>query len=134
MLLGLTALFDCDLVDAVAQASDALSDARALDDRVNACPALALSALAVASDAKGSTAREETDAAAGALEALTESEQATRLPALWMVARVRRVLGDFEQALEILGGGMQLAERTGRETACHCSRWSRCVGRRRSRR
>ena len=117
MLLGLTALFDCDLADAIAQASDALSDARAIDDRVNVCSALALSALALASNADGPTARKETSAAALALEALTESQQATRLPALWMVGRARRVLGDFEQALGVLEGGMQLAEQTGRETA-----------------
>ena len=81
----MTALFDCDLAEAAAQASDALSDARAIGDRVNECSALALSAVALASDARGTTAKEEIDAAEGALEELTESQQATRLPAVWMV-------------------------------------------------
>ena len=116
MMLGLMELFDCELAQARAQSSDALSDARALGDRVAECSALALGALAWVSDAGGADAADEVRAALAALGELTESQQATRLPALWMVGRAHRVLGEFELAIENLRRGSQLAGQTGRET------------------
>ena len=116
MMLGLMELFDCELAQARAQASDARSDARALGDRVAECSALALGALAWVSDAGGTDAADEVRRAVAALGELTESQQATRLPALWMVGRAHRVLGEFEPAIETLRRGSQLAGQTGRET------------------
>jgi ATP/maltotriose-dependent transcriptional regulator MalT len=117
MLLGLTELFDCDLVAARGQAREARADTRALGDQVNEGSALAMEAVALVCGGAGEAARGEVEMAAAALGRLTDSQQATRLPALWMVGRARRVLGDFEAAVEILGHGSQLAGRTGRETA-----------------
>ena len=117
MLLGLTELFDCNLAEASAHASDAGFDAHALGDRVNECSALALGAIALVSDAGGTAAREKVELAAAALGELTEPQQATRLPALWMVGRARRVLGEFEPALDVLERGAHLAGQTGREAA-----------------
>jgi DNA-binding NarL/FixJ family response regulator len=116
MMLGLTELFDCELEHARAQASDARCDALALGDRVAECSALALGAVAWVSDAGGIPAENEVRAAVSALERLTESQRATRLPALWMVGRSQRVLGEFGRAVDTLRRGSQLAGKTGRET------------------
>ena len=123
-MLGLMELFDCELAQARAQSSDALSDARALGDKVAECSALALGALAWVSDAGGADAADEVRAALAVLGELTESQQATRLPALWMVGRAHRVLGEFELAIEYLRRGSQLAGQTAARHSSCCSRSS----------
>ena len=50
------------------------------------------------------------------LERLTGEQLATRLPALWMLARSRRMTGDFAGGLADLQRGLALTAETERET------------------
>jgi ATP/maltotriose-dependent transcriptional regulator MalT len=113
LALGFMALQALDLADAQAQVSDARDDARALGEPVFEAAALACGAVATVLGADGGP--DALDEAAGAIERLTPQQLATRLPALWMLARARRALGDFEGALAHLEHGAEIARRTGRE-------------------
>ena len=115
LALALTALFDCDLHEAQAQASDARDDARALGDPVFELAALAGGALARVAAAESPEAAGALDESAAALERLTGEQLATRLPALWMHARARHALGRFEAALADCQRGSAIAAQTGRE-------------------
>jgi DNA-binding CsgD family transcriptional regulator/tetratricopeptide (TPR) repeat protein len=115
LALALTALLACDLDEAQAQTSDAGADARTLGDPVFELAALACSALASASAADGPDAAVRLERSADALERLTASQLATRLPAFWMHGRARRALGQFDASLADLRRGAALAEQTGRE-------------------
>jgi ATP/maltotriose-dependent transcriptional regulator MalT len=114
LALALTALMARDLAEAEAHASDARDDARAIADPVFELAALAVHALASVArgDPRGA---ERLDASAAALDALTDAQIATRLPALWMHGRARRLLGRFDAALADLRRGAALAAGTGRE-------------------
>ena len=115
LALALTALFDCDLHEAQAQASDARDDARALGDPVFELAALAGGALARVTAAEGPEAAAALDESAAALERLTGEQLATRLPAFWMHARARHALGRFDAALADCERGSAIAAQTGRE-------------------
>ena len=115
LALALTALMALDLEDAQAQASDAEADARAIGDPVFELAALAAGALASASAAGGPYAVRRLEESTAALERLTGSQLATRLPALWMHGRARRTLGLFDESLADLERGATLAQQTGRE-------------------
>ncbi len=115
LALTLMALLAGDLEDAKAQASDAIADARALGDPVFELAALAGDALASASAADGPDAVRRLEESAAALERLTDTQVATRLPAFWMHGRARRVLGQFEASLADLTRGSAMAAETGRE-------------------
>ena len=115
LALALTALFDCDLHEAQAQASDARDDARALGDPVFELAALACGALARVTAAERPAAAGALDESAAALERLTREQLATRLPALWMHARARHALGRFDAALADCERGTAIAAETGRE-------------------
>jgi DNA-binding CsgD family transcriptional regulator len=114
LALALTALMACDLAEAAAHASDAHDDARAIGDALFELAGLAAHALASVAhgdaDGPGRLA-----ASTAALAALTDAQVATRLPALWMHGRARRLLGDFDGALGDLRRGAALAAGTGRE-------------------
>ena len=114
--LGMTALFECDLREAEAHASDALDDARRIGDRVLARVVPALGILARVADARAGDNGGSLEQAAGELERLTGEQLATRLPALWMLARSRRMTGDFAGGLADLKRGLALAAETERET------------------
>ena len=115
LALSLTALLGCELGEAAGHASDARDDARAIGDPVFEVAALAAAAAAGACDARGQEAVERVDEAAAAVARLTDAQVATRLPALWMLGRARRSLGQFDRALADLEHGLALATRTGRE-------------------
>ncbi len=110
---ALTALMACDLEDAQAQASDARDDARAIGDPVFELAALAGGALASVSAAGGTDAVRRLEESTAALERLSGSQLATRLPALWMHGRARRTLGLFEASLADLERGATLARADG---------------------
>jgi DNA-binding NarL/FixJ family response regulator len=112
LALALTALMSCDLRGACDQAADAAADARAIGEPVFEAAALAGGAVARVSDGDGP---EPVEAAAAALERLRPEQLATRLPALWMLGRSRRWLGQFEPALAGLERGAALALATGRD-------------------
>ena len=114
--LGMTALFECDLREAEAQASDALDDARQIGEPVLARVVPVLGTLARVADARAPKQGAAVEDAAGELESLTGEQLATRLPALWMLARARRMTGDFAGALADLQRGLGLAAQTERET------------------
>ncbi len=114
--LGMTALFECDLREAEAHASDALDDARRIGDRVLARVVPPLGILARVADARAGENAGSLEQAAGELERLTVEQLATRLPALWMLARSRRMTGDFAGGLADLKRGLALAAETERET------------------
>ena len=114
--LGMTALFECDLREAEAHARDALDDARRIGDRVLARVVPALGILARVADARAGDNGGSLEQAAGELECLTGEQLATRLPALWMLARSRRMTGDFAGGLADLKRGLALAAETERET------------------
>ena len=114
LALSLTALLACDLAGAAAQADDAREDARTLGDASFELAALAAGAVAAAS-ALAADARQRLDLAAQAADAVTPEALATRLPALWMLARARRALGDPAGALADAERGLGLAARTRRE-------------------
>jgi DNA-binding CsgD family transcriptional regulator len=114
LALSLSALLACELEDARAHASDAVSDARAIGDPVFEAAGRAADAVAaVCLVAPG--ARETRAAAEAALARLTPHELATRLPAFWMHARAHRALGDLDGALRALDQARALAARSGRE-------------------
>jgi predicted ATPase len=71
LALALMALLACDLAEALAQASDAYADSRAIGDPVFELAALAGGALASASAADGATAAHRLDESSAALERLT---------------------------------------------------------------
>ena len=114
--LGMTALFECDLREAEAQAVDALDDARRINDPVLTRVVPALGTLARAADARVPKLGGAVEDAAGELERLSGEQLASRLPALWMLARARRMSGDFAGALADLQRGRELAAETDRET------------------
>ena len=114
--LGMTALFECDLREAEAHASDALDDARRIGDRVLARVVPALGALARVADARAAKLGGSLEEAAGELERLSGEQLATRLPGLWMLGRARRMTGDFAGGLADLERGLALAAETERET------------------
>ena len=114
--LGMTALFECDLREAEAQASDALDDARRIGDLVLAGVVPALGTLARVADARAPEVGGGVEDAAGALERLSGEQLATRLPALWMLGRARRMTGDLTGGLADLQRGLTLAAETERET------------------
>ena len=114
--LGMTALFECDLPEAEAQASDALDDAQRTGEQVLARVAPALATLARVADGRVAQPGGDVQDAAGELERLTGEQLASRLPALWMLARARRMTGDFGGALADLQRGLRLAAQTERET------------------
>jgi len=114
--LGMTALFECDLREAEAHASDALDDARRIGDRVLVRVVPALGLLARVADARAGETGGSLEQAAGELDRLTGEQLATRLPALWMLARARRMTGDFAGGLADLERGLALAAQTERET------------------
>ena len=113
----LTALFDCDLHEAQAQASDARDDARALGDPVFELAALAGGALA-AGRGRERPGRRRLDESAAALERLTGEQLATRLPALWMHARARHALGRFDAALADCERGPAIAAEPAASASC----------------
>jgi DNA-binding NarL/FixJ family response regulator len=113
--LGMTALFDCDLREAEAQASDALDDALRIGDPVLARVVPVLATLARVADARAPKQSSVEDAA-GELERLSGEQLTPRLPALWMLARARRMTGDFTGGLTDLQRGLVLAAQTERET------------------
>src|SRR5439155_19085 len=115
LALTITALAACELEAAEGHASDAGDDARAVGDHVFEAAALAAGALAVAHGARAAGASRALAESSAWLERLTPAELATRLPALWMHGRARRLLGRPEAALADLARGTALAERTGRE-------------------
>ena len=115
LALALMALLGCELDEAQAQASDAAADARAIGDPVFELAALAGGALASASAAEGPNAARRLEESVAALERLTATQVATRLPAFWMHGRARRALGELEASLADLGRGALIAEETGRE-------------------
>ena len=114
LALGLMALLGRDPADARDQTDDALADAVAIGDPVFEAAARAGGALARVLGAHDG-ARGALDAAATALERLTEPQQATRLVAFWMLARAWRLLGAHEPAWAALQRATVIAERTGRE-------------------
>jgi DNA-binding NarL/FixJ family response regulator len=115
LALALMALLACDLAEAMAQASDACADSRAIGDPVFELAALAGGALASASAAEGAAAARRLDESAAALERLTPGQLATRLPAFWMHGRARRALGELDASLADLTRGAAIAAETGRE-------------------
>ena len=115
LALALTALSDCDLREAQAQASDARDDARAVGDPVFELAALAGGALARVIDADTPEAIAALDESSAALERLSGEQLATRLPALWMHARARHAVGQFDAALADCQRGSAIAADTGRE-------------------
>jgi ATP/maltotriose-dependent transcriptional regulator MalT len=115
LALCLTTLAARDLDEARAQASDARDDARTIGDPVFEAAALAAAAVARVS-AEGSGGGGALDEAAAALERLTGEQQATRLPAFWMLGRARHALGQLEPALAGLERGLAVAAETGRES------------------
>ena len=114
--LGMTALFECDLPEAEAQASDALDDARRAGEQVLARVVPALATLARVADARALQPGDDVQDAANELERLSSAQLATRLPALWMLARARRITGDFGGAAADLQRGLMLAAQTERDT------------------
>jgi tetratricopeptide (TPR) repeat protein len=114
--LGMTALFECDLREAEAQASDALDDARRIGDRVLAGVVPVLGTLARVADARAPHPGGSVEDAASELERLSGEQLATRLPALWMLGRARRMTGDFVGAFADLQRGRVPAAETERET------------------
>jgi DNA-binding NarL/FixJ family response regulator len=114
LALTLTALLACDLRDAADQASDARHDAQAIGDPVFEAAALSGAALATAS-AADKQARGRVEECAAALALLTDQQLATRLPAVWMLGRARRMLGQFALADADLRRGLAMAAATGRE-------------------
>lgn len=116
LALGMTALFQCDLSEAEAQASDALDDAHRIGDRVLAGVIPVLGTLARVADARPAQPGASVEDAAGELERLTGEQLATRLPAVWMLGRARRLTGDLAGALADLQRGLALAAQTERET------------------
>jgi ATP/maltotriose-dependent transcriptional regulator MalT len=118
LALSLTAMLACDLRDAADQASDARHDARAIGDPVFEAAALSGAALASAS-AVEEQARERVEECAAALARLSDEQLATRLPAVWMLGRARRTLGQFELADADLQRGLAMAVATGRERVLH---------------
>ena len=115
--LGMTALFECDLPEAEMQASDALDDARRIGDQVLTRVAPSLGTLARVADARAANAAASIENAAGELQRLSGEQLATRLPAVWMLARARRISGDFAGALADLQRGQELAAQTDHEAA-----------------
>jgi DNA-binding CsgD family transcriptional regulator len=115
LALTITALAACELEAAEGHASDALADARAVGDPVFEAAARSSGALAIAHQARTQEAERALAESAALLERLTAAELATRLPALWMHARARRLLGHPRAALADLERGAELAARTGRE-------------------
>ena len=123
--LGMTALFECDLREAEAQASDALDDADRIGDRVLTRVVPVLGTLARVADARAATPGGGVEDAAGELERLSGEQLATRLPALWMLGRARRMTGDFAGGLADLQRGLALAARPSARPFGCCSRSSR---------
>jgi DNA-binding NarL/FixJ family response regulator len=115
LALALMALLACDLDEALAQASDAYADSRAIGDPVFELAALAGGALASASAAEGAAAAHRLGESSAALERLTAEQLATRLPAFWMHGRARRALGEPDASLADLTRGAAIAAETGRE-------------------
>jgi DNA-binding NarL/FixJ family response regulator len=115
LALTITAMAACELEAAEGHASDALADAQAVGDRVFEAAARSAGALAIAHQARAADAERALAESAALLERLTADELATRLPALWMHARARRLLGHPGAALADLERGAALAARTGRE-------------------
>jgi DNA-binding NarL/FixJ family response regulator/tetratricopeptide (TPR) repeat protein len=131
--LCLTALLACDLGDAIDQAADARTDARALGDPVFEFAAVAATTMVAASreDRRWAGAARPPGAAGalgphGAAEAalrestalmerLAPQELAVRLPGLWMRGRALRILGRPAEALAEIDRGIALAAETGRE-------------------
>ena len=67
------------------------------------------------SEADGPDAAAAVDESSAALDRLSDEQLTTRLPGLWMQARARHGLGQFEAALADLERGVSLAASTGRE-------------------
>lgn len=110
--LGMTALFECDLREAEAQASDAVDDARRIGDLVLAGVVPVLGTLARVADARAGEVGGGVEDAAGELERLSGEQLAPRLPALWMVGRARRMTGGLAGGLADLQRGLALAAET----------------------
>jgi DNA-binding CsgD family transcriptional regulator len=112
LALGLLEHLVGDFDAAVAQASDALSDARVLGDEVLEAAALVLAAVAAAAAGEGD---EEYAAAVAAFDRLTDAQVTSRLPGLWMLAGADSARGRFADALAHLDRARRLAVATGRE-------------------
>ena len=106
LALTLTALSARDLGEAARQISDALGDARAIGDPVFEAAALAATAVVRVSEADGPDAAAAVDESSAALDRLSDEQLTTRLPGLWMQARARHGLGQFEAALADLERGV----------------------------
>ena len=104
--LGMTALFECDLREAEAQASDALDDALRIGDPVLAGVVPVLGTLARVADARTAMLGGGVEHAAGELERLSGEQLTPRLPALWMLGRARRMTGDLAGGLADLQRGL----------------------------
>jgi DNA-binding NarL/FixJ family response regulator len=115
LALALTALFAGELTAAEDHASDARDDARAIGDAVFEAAALSAGALASVLRANGPQAGDRLAESTAALERLTVEQLTTRLVALWMHGRARRMLGRFDDALADLERGAALAIETSRE-------------------
>ena len=115
LALALTALGTCDLHDALGQTIDARDDARALGEPVFEAAALAGGALGGRCRRRSVGCGAGAEEAADAFDRLDARAQATRLPALWMLARARRYLGHPGAAADDLARGAAAAAGTGRE-------------------
>ena len=112
--VGLNLVQACDFAGGRAHASDALSDALVLGDRVLEAASLGLDAMGAAAEADPS-ATERTDRAHAAFARLDDAELARRLPGLWMLAWADSALGRFGAALQGLERAAAMAVATGRE-------------------
>jgi ATP/maltotriose-dependent transcriptional regulator MalT len=112
LALGLLENLAGDFDTALAQASDALSDARVLGDPVLEAAALALAAIASVSAGYGD---DDHAAAVAAFDRLTDAQVTRRLPGLWMLAGADSARGRFADALARLDRARRLAAATGRE-------------------
>ena len=112
--VGLNLVQTCDFAGGSAHASDALSDARVLGDRVLEAASLALAAIAAAGAAEPGAA-DACDRARAAFRRLDDAEVARRLVGLWMLGWADGWLGRFDIALADLERAHEMAAATGRE-------------------
>ena len=112
--VGLNLVQSCDFAGGRAHASDALSDAHVLGDRVLEAASLGLTAIAAAGDVQPDAVA-ASDRAREAYRRLDDAEVARRLPGLWMLAWADSWLGRFELALADLDRAREMAAASGRE-------------------
>ncbi|HEX5622690.1 MAG TPA: AAA family ATPase [Solirubrobacteraceae bacterium] len=111
--VGLNLVQACDFEGGSAHASDALSDALVLGDRVLEAASLALAAIAAAGAVEPG-AIEACDRARTAFRRLDDAEVARRLVGLWMLGWADGWLGRFDVALDDLQRAHEMASASGR--------------------